>query len=60
MIGTPSLASVLPRKGFAVYNVGNMSHFPTHITTNQENKRFNISHWLTHMNIWQSKIITLI
>jgi len=54
-IGTSSLASVLPRRGFAIYNVGNMSHFPTHITTNQENTRFNISLWLTHMNIWQFK-----
>lgn len=33
LVGTPSLITVLSRKGFVVYNVSHMSHFPLHITT---------------------------
>lgn len=33
LVGTPSLITVLSRKGFVVYNVSHMSHFSLHITT---------------------------
>lgn len=32
LVGTTSLITVLSRKGFVVYNVGNTSHFSPHIT----------------------------